>query len=241
MGQTIASNVSEVRRRIREAAKRAGRDPAEITLIGVTKTQPVDKINAAIDLGIDHIGESRIQEARERLPDVKQGVTRHFIGHLQRNKVKYAVKLFDMIQSVDSILLAEELNARCSKVDRQMPILIEVNTSGEDAKMGCQPSEALTLLKAIDRLPNLSIRGFMSIALYSDDLEKVRPCFKLLREIFEDAKTQSLTNGSLSVLSMGMSSDFELAIEEGSTMVRVGTSIFGKRIVQGNGTGAGNQ
>ncbi len=231
MNQTLQENIREVRRRIRDAAERAGRDESEITLIGVTKTQPVEVINAAIDAGIDHIGESRIQEARERLPDVKEGPVRHLIGHLQRNKVKYAVKLFDMIQSVDTILLAEELNARCAKLNRQMPILIEVNTSGEDAKMGCQPKEALTLMKAIDRLPNLSTRGFMSIAVYSEDMERVRPCFKLLREIYEDASTHELQHGTLSVLSMGMSSDFETAIEEGSTMVRVGTAIFGRRIV----------
>ena len=226
---SLTQRLEAVQQRIAAAAESSGRTAADITLIGVTKTKPIETINEAIEAGLTHIGENRIQEAREKLPDIRQGATRHMIGHLQRNKVKYAVKLFDMIQSIDNISLAEDINARCAKMDHQMPVLIEVNTSGEESKIGCNPSGALTLLRAIDRLPNLSVRGFMTIALYSSDVEQVRPCFKLLREIFEEAKEIPVEHANIETLSMGMSSDFETAIEEGSTMVRIGSAIFGDR------------
>jgi pyridoxal phosphate enzyme (YggS family) len=225
----LDKNIRDVLDRIRKAAEKQNKSVDEITLVTVTKNFQVPVINEAISLGIKHVGENRIQEARLKFPEVDRSATRHFIGHLQRNKVKYAVKLFDMIQSIDGIALAEELNARCAKMDCKMPVLIEVNTSGEASKFGCEPQEALTLLKALDRLPNLTARGFMTIALYSEYPEKVRPCFKLLREIYEEAQTYSLENADISILSMGMSSDFEIAIEEGSNMVRIGTAIFGER------------
>jgi pyridoxal phosphate enzyme (YggS family) len=225
----LQENIKEVQEKIRKAAAARGKSPEDITLIAVSKTFPASLINEGIRLGIRHIGENRIQEARLKLPEVDPAAKRHFIGHLQRNKAKYAVKLFDMIQSVDNIALAEELNARCSKLDQQMPVLIEVNTSGEESKFGCHPREALTLLSAIDRLPNLSARGFMTIAIYSEDPEKVRPCFKLLKGIFDEAQTFNLKNANINTLSMGMSSDYEIAIAEGANMVRIGTAIFGKR------------
>lgn len=215
--------------RIAAAAAKCGKSPEDITLVAVSKTVAVEKINQAIELGIRHIGESRIQEARQKLPEITAPVTRHLIGHLQRNKVKYAVKLFDMIQSVDNLALAEELNARCAKLDIRMPILIEVNTSGEASKFGCRPEEALTLLKAIDRLPQLDTRGFMTIAVYSEDSARVRGCFKLLKHIYDQAQSLTLVNGQITLLSMGMSSDYELAIEEGANIVRVGSAIFGER------------
>ncbi|MCB0298268.1 MAG: YggS family pyridoxal phosphate-dependent enzyme, partial [Calditrichaeota bacterium] len=215
--------------RIAAAAARCGKSPDDITLVAVSKTVAVEKINQAIELGIRHIGESRIQEARQKLPEITAPVTRHLIGHLQRNKVKYAVKLFDMIQSVDNLALAEELNARCAKLDMRMPILIEVNTSGEASKFGCQPEEALTLLKAIDRLPQLDTRGFMTIAVYSEDTARVRGCFKHLKRIFDEAQSLTLVNAHIDLLSMGMSSDYEVAIEEGANLVRVGSAIFGER------------
>lgn len=229
MGDDLAQNIASVQRRIEEAARRVNRSGDEITLVAVTKTIPAERINTAISLGIKHIGENRIQEARQKLSDVSPGAVRHFIGHLQRNKVKYAVKLFDVIQSVDSLVLAEDINARCANMGKRMPVLIEVNTSGEASKFGCQPREALTLLKAIDRLPALQIKGFMTIAILSDDPEKVRPCFKMLKDIYDEAQHLSLENADISVLSMGMSTDFEIAIEEGATMVRIGTAIFGPR------------
>lgn len=225
----LKKNIRDVLEHIQKAAEKQSKTGDDITLVAVTKNFPVSVINEAITLGIKHVGENRIQEARLKFPEVDRTVSRHFIGHLQRNKVKYAVKLFDMIQSIDSIALAEELNARCAKMDRKMPVLIEVNTSGEASKFGCAPPETLTLLKALDRLPNLTVRGFMTIALFSEDPENVRPCFKLLRQIYEEAQTYSLENADIRILSMGMSSDFEIAIEEGSNMVRIGTAIFGER------------
>ena len=225
----LRDNIQLVQKRIAAAAARCGKSPDDITLVAVSKTVAVEKINQAIELGIRHIGESRIQEARQKLPEITAPVTRHLIGHLQRNKVKYAVKLFDMIQSVDNLALAEELNARCAKLDMRMPILIEVNTSGEASKFGCQPEEALTLLKAIDRLPQLDTRGFMTIAVYSEDTARVRGCFKHLKRIFDEAQSLTLVNAHIDLLSMGMSSDYEVAIEEGANLVRVGSAIFGER------------
>lgn len=225
----LQKNIIRVQENIRKAAARQKKSFEDINLIAVTKTFPPAVINEAIGLGIRHIGENRIQEARLKLPEVDRSATRHFIGHLQRNKVKYAVKLFDMIQSIDNIALGEELNARCAITNRRMPVLIEINTSGEASKFGCQPREALTLLKALGRLPNLAVQGFMTIALYSEDPEKVRPCFKQLKGIFEEAQALRLENINISILSMGMSSDYEIAIEEGANMVRIGTAIFGER------------
>ena len=225
----LRDNIQLVQERIAAAAARCGKSPDDITLVAVSKTVAVEKINQAIELGIRHIGESRIQEARQKLPEITAPVTRHLIGHLQRNKVKYAVKLFDLIQSLDSISLAEEIEARCSKLGKTMPVLLEVNTSGEEAKEGCAPSEAITLLKAIDRLPHLCVEGFMTVALYSEDPELVRPCFRQLRGIYEEGRSLNLERANLKYLSMGMSNDFELAIAEGANMVRVGSAIFGDR------------
>ena len=228
--KTIQTNLAEINGRIAKAAIAAGKTPDDITLVAVTKTFDTDVIKNAINAGVKHIGENRIQEARSKFTDAPEpGVTRHLIGHLQRNKVKYAVKLFHFIQSVDDILLAEEINARCAKFNQTMPILIQVNTSNEPQKFGCEPREAITLLKAMDRLPNLFIRGFMTIAIYSDDPEEVRPCFKRLRAIYDEAQQLQLSNAKIDTLSMGMSSDFEVAIAEGATMVRIGSAIFGDR------------
>lgn len=227
--QYLTENLNTLKKQIREAEQKNGLPENSVTLIGVSKTFDAKTINAAIDAGLEHIGENRIQEFREKSDAIDRPVKKHFIGHLQRNKVKYAVKLFDIIQSVDNIALAEEIHARCAKLDRQMPVLIEVNTSGEPQKIGCDPSGALTLLKAIDRLPNLNVMGFMTIAIYSDDTERVRPCFRLLKELYDEARTFELEHADIKTLSMGMSGDFPVAIEEGANMVRIGSALFGKR------------
>ncbi len=229
MSSNLAQNLQWVQEKIRRSAERTGKTAEDITLVAVTKTFPADLINRAVELGVRHIGENRVQEAREKFPHLRPGITRHLIGHLQRNKVKYAVNLFDVIQSVDRISLAEEINARCAKMKREMPVLIQVNTSREPQKFGCEPEEALTLLRAMDRLPYLKVRGFMTIAIFSEDPEKVRPCFQLLREIFEESRRLNLPRSEITLLSMGMSSDFEIAIEEGANMVRIGSAIFGSR------------
>jgi pyridoxal phosphate enzyme (YggS family) len=200
----------------------------DFALVAVTKTVPAEIINQAISNGIMTIGENKVQEAREKFDYISQPVEKHMIGHLQRNKVKYAVKLFDMIQSVDSLRLAEEINLR---TQTKMPILIEVNTSGESSKYGCQPKEAINLMKEISPMPNLEIKGFMTIGIFSDEAEKVRVCFKTLKQIYDEAQDLNLTNTNISVLSMGMTVDFELAVEEGANMVRIGTAIFGPRPV----------
>lgn len=222
----LLQNIENVKRRIAAATEKIGKEPEEINLVAVSKTVSADKINLAIQHGIEIIGENKVQEARDKFPEVNHPVEKHMIGHLQRNKVKYAVQIFDMIQSVDSLRLAEEINKR---TETKMPVLIEVNTSSEPAKYGCTPDESLELLKNMAQLPNLVVRGFMTIGLFSDDIEKVRPCFKRLHEIYEEARELDLLNAHISILSMGMTADFELAIEEGANMVRIGTAIFGPR------------
>ncbi len=226
---TIADNLQRVQQRIAAAAERSGRAAADITLVAVSKTISVERIQEAISAGVKHLGENRVQEAREKIPQIDAPVTWHMIGHLQRNKAKYAVRLFDMIQSIDHQELAQEVDKRAAQVNRVMPVLIEVNTSGEASKFGVAPEQALELARQVDSLPNLQLRGFMTIAVFSEIEQAVRDCFKRLREIYETARDQSWERANISVLSMGMSHDFEWAIEEGATMVRIGTAIFGPR------------
>ncbi len=226
---SIAENLNRVRERMAEAAARSGRSVEAITLVAVTKTVPIERIQEAIAAGVKHLGENRVQEAREKIPRIDADVIWHMIGHLQRNKAKYAVELFDMVQSVDNLSLAQELDKRAARVQRVMPVLIEVNTSGEPTKFGVEPAQALNLAREVDGLPHLQLRGFMTIAALSDDMERVRDCFKQLREIFENARVKSWERATIDVLSMGMSHDFEVAIEEGATMVRIGSAIFGPR------------
>ncbi len=226
---SIAENLNRVRERMAEAAARSGRSVEAITLVAVTKTVPIERIQEAIAAGVKHLGENRVQEAREKIPRIDADVIWHMIGHLQRNKAKYAVELFDMVQSVDNLPLAQELDKRAVRVQRVMPVLIEVNTSGEPTKFGVEPAQALNLAREVDNLPHLQLRGFMTIAALSDDMERVRDCFKQLREIFENARVKSWERATIDVLSMGMSHDFEVAIEEGATMVRIGSAIFGPR------------
>ncbi len=225
----LAENLKRVEERIASAALKSGRRPEDITLVAVTKTVEPERINRAIQLGVKIIGENRVQEARDKKPEVLP-VTWHLVGHLQTNKVKYAVRLFDMIQSVDSLHLAEEISKRCVAEGKTMPILIEVNTSGEPTKYGCKPDEAAELVARVAELPNLQIQGLMTIGLFTDNPEEVRPCFVTLRELAEKIDSQRIPNVRMDVLSMGMTSDFEVAIAEGATMVRIGTAIFGARV-----------
>lgn len=222
----ISQNIANVRECIEAAAKKRGRPADDIALVAVTKTVSADSINQAVRSGIRIIGENKVQEAREKLDGINQAVEKHMIGHLQRNKVKYAVEMFDMIQSVDSIRLADEINSRSQT---RMPVLIEVNTSGESSKYGCPPDEAYNLMKEIAIMPNLEVNGFMTIGIFSEDSEEVRRCFKTLKRIYDEASGLNLPNTNISVLSMGMSADFEIAIEEGANMVRIGAAIFGPR------------
>jgi pyridoxal phosphate enzyme (YggS family) len=221
VGTEIKANVDTVRRRIEYACQRAGRSPAEITLVAVTKTVDPPAVAAAFAAGIRHFGENRVQEAVtkiEQLAALTPHPTWHMVGHLQTNKAKKAVEIFDVIESVDSLRLAEALSQRTPKT---LPILLEVNVAGEASKSGFAIDEVVPALEAISGLPNIAIKGLMTIAPLADDPEEVRPVFHKLRSLRDSL--------GLEHLSMGMTDDFEVAIEEGATMVRIGRAIFGER------------
>ena len=223
----IADNIASLRERITAACARAGRDPASVTLMAVSKHQPPDAVRAALDAGITIFGESRVQEAKAKIPLCPGRARWQMIGHLQSNKCRDAVALFGMIQSVDSLALAQELNKQCEKAAKTMPILLEVNVSGEASKFGYQPVALLAEFEELSKLPRLEVHGLMTIAPYTPTPERVRPVFRRLREM--RAECEQLLGAPLPQLSMGMSGDFEIAIEEGATLVRLGTALFGER------------
>jgi len=223
---TIRDNLLRVRERIEGAAQKAGRDPKEIKLVAVSKTVEVDRIQEAIEAGVSILGENYVQEAQEKIEALGKPVSWHFIGHLQSNKAKYAVRLFDVIHSLDSIPLAEELSRRAEQPDRVIRVMIEVNLSKEATKFGTDEERVLNLARRIQNLGHLSLEGLMTMPPYFDSPEMSRPYYVALREL-ED---RMIKDGiPLKELSMGMSNDFEIAIEEGATYVRVGTAIFGPR------------
>ncbi|WP_430112848.1 YggS family pyridoxal phosphate-dependent enzyme [Paenibacillus sp. B1-33] len=229
----IEHNIRVIRERIEQACKRSGRNPEEVKLMLVTKTVPVERIQMALDAGENLIGENKVQEGlqkREPLTSANPSLDFHFIGHLQTNKVKDVLKFATCIQSVDRMKLATALHERLQKEGRTMDVLIQVNTSYEESKFGAAPEDALALIQEVAKLDTLRIKGLMTIGLFTDDQDKVRKCFKLLQNIRREAQELALPNVSMEVMSMGMSGDFETAIEEGSTLVRVGSAIFGKRI-----------
>ena len=225
----IEENVKDIRSRIEKAATRSGRGSEEIKLVVVTKTVEAERINQAIRNGIEIIGENRIQEAEAKFKDITEPVEKHLVGHLQTNKAKKAVELFGFIQSVDSVRIAEEISKRTLEKAKVMNVLVEVNTSGEETKFGIEPEQAFSLIETISRLEGIKIKGLMTIGLFSDNPEDTRPCFRKLKSLFEKIKSAHIPNVEMCYLSMGMTSDFEVAIEEGSNMVRVGTGIFGPR------------
>lgn len=231
MTPNILQNLETIERRIALACKKAGREREEVKLLLATKTVSADRIQSVIDEGHTLLGENKIQEAMnkyELLSD--QPLEWHFIGHLQTNKVKFITQFTDVVQSIDRLRLAKKLQNRLVYDGREsIDVFIQVNTSFEDSKFGVAPDKALELIKEVSKLPNLKIKGLMTIGLLSSKDEKVRECFKLLKEIQVKAQALNLPNASFNALSMGMSNDLELAIEEGSTIIRVGTAIFGKR------------
>ncbi len=230
----IAEQLESVRRRIAGACARAGRSTDEVTLVGVTKTFPIEAVLAAREAGLTHFGENRVQELVEKaeaVPSRIQGgdVMWHMIGHLQRNKAKDVVDYADFFHALDSPRLAKELNKRASREERVVPCLVQVNISGEESKYGIAPAETHAFLDGVERFKNLRIEGLMAIASFVDDPEDVRPEFRRLCELFETYDHAGNPGVKMKYLSMGMSDDFEVAIEEGATHVRIGSAIFGAR------------
>jgi hypothetical protein len=226
---TIADNLASIQERISKAALRAGRDPAAIRLVAVSKTVSAESIREAIAAGVTTLGENYVQEARNKIARIGKQVEWHFIGHLQSNKARSAVDLFSMIHSVDRLSLAEALNQEANKQGKILPVLIQVNISGEESKSGINPQETLQLLERIAGLQHLSVQGLMTMPPWFEDPEDARPHFNALRKLREELASKKIHGVSLQELSMGMSGDFEVAIEEGATLVRVGTAIFGPR------------
>jgi pyridoxal phosphate enzyme (YggS family) len=228
--ETIKDRLEKVKNRIKKAAIACDRNPESIALVAVSKTVSAGTVQKAIEAGATILGENYVQEARDKIADlVNAPVSWHFIGHLQSNKAKYAVKLFDLIHSVDSLKLARELNKQAQKIGKIQQIFVQVNISREETKSGISVDETMNLVKDISRLENLSIRGLMTMPPFFNQPEKVRPFFAALRDLRDQIQQNSTPNVSMDELSMGMTGDFEVAIEQGATMVRVGTAIFGER------------
>jgi pyridoxal phosphate enzyme (YggS family) len=223
----IAANLNSIQTRIAAACQRTGRDPVSVTLMAVTKTHPPETVQTAADHGIVFMGENKIQEAKAKIPLCPGKLRWHFIGHLQSNKARDAVELFEMIQSVDSLALAHELNKRCEQAGKRMPILLEVNLAGEASKFGYGPERLLAELNDLNALPRLEVHGLMTVPPWKPVPEQVRPFFRQARELKQ--RCEDALGAPLPQLSMGMSGDFEVAIEEGATIVRIGTALFGER------------
>lgn len=228
----LKENLAEVQSRVEQACKKAGRDVAEVTLIAVSKTKPVTDLQEIYNAGVRDFGENKVQEMCDKMEKMPKDINWHMIGHLQRNKVKYIVGNVALIHSVDSYRLAEEINIQAKKKGIVVPILVEVNIADETTKFGVSKEDAMELVRQIASLDALSIKGLMTIAPYVVDPEENRAYFRKIKELSVDIDNQNIDNVSMDILSMGMTGDFEVAIEEGATMVRVGTGIFGKRDYQ---------
>ena len=225
----LRENLQEVEERIQEACRRAGRDRSEVTLVAVSKTKPVSMLKEAYDLGVRVFGENKVQEIREKYEALPKDIEWHMIGHLQTNKVKYIADKVSLIHSVDSLRLAETIEKEAVKHNRIVDILLEVNVAEEESKFGIKTSEVLALAENVVQLPHIRLRGLMTIAPFVENPEKNRAIFANLHDLYVDIKEKNIDNDTVSILSMGMTNDYEVAIEEGATMVRVGTGIFGAR------------
>ncbi len=227
--ELLATNIAQIRSRIAEAAQRVGRRSDEITLVAVSKTKPVEMVEMAFRLGVTDFGENRVQEALPKLAAFRpQGLRWHMIGHLQSNKAGKVVAAFDCVQSVDSLQLARLLNRHATQRDIRLPVLLEVNVSGEESKEGMAPSELRAQARQIVALPHLDVQGLMTIAPLVENAEEVRPVFRALREL-RDRLRNEVPDCAWQHLSMGMTDDYRVAIEEGATIVRIGRAIFGER------------
>jgi len=226
---TIADHLAAVHARIRQAAERAGRDPAAVRLVAVSKTRPAGDIELAAQAGQRLFGENYVQELVAKAAAVQQPVEWHYIGHLQSNKVRQLAGLITMIHSVDRLSLAEEISRQWGRLGSSCDVLVQVNVAQEASKSGTSTEEALALVSQVAALPHLRVRGLMAMPPFFDDPEAARPYFRQLRQLAETIRSAALPGVTLDELSMGMSGDFEVAIEEGATLVRVGTAIFGQR------------
>lgn len=225
----VVANFMNVVNRVCMAARRVGREASEIVIVGATKSVDVDRIRAAIAAGLSDVGENYVQEAMPKYEAIGSIVRWHFIGHLQTNKAKHVVRFFEMVQSLDRLALAEELSRRALPLGRTIDVLVQVNIGGEEAKFGVPPDEVVEFVRAAAKYKGIRIRGLMCIPPYKPDPEDVRPYFRRMRELFERIMSAKIPCVSMDYLSMGMSHDFEVAIEEGANMVRIGTAIFGPR------------
>ncbi len=225
----VKENLALVQENIKKACEKSGRSPESVTLIAVSKTMPVSRLEDAYDAGSRDFGENKVQEIMDKYPALPSDIRWHMIGHLQRNKVKYIVGKVCLIHSVDSLRLAEEISAQAGKKQVEAEILVEVNIAQEESKYGISQEGTLQLVEAIAKLPHIHIKGLMSIAPFVEDPEENRKYFRQIRELSVDIRGKNIDNVDMSVLSMGMTGDYMVAIEEGATMVRIGTGIFGKR------------
>ena len=227
----VYENIQKIQGKIEEVCQRVDRNAEEIEIVAVSKNVDVARIEKALAAGIKIIGENRVQEAWPKFQVIGSKVHWHMIGHLQTNKVKKVLQFADMIQSVDSIHLAQEIQKQAEKLNRTVDVLVEVNTSGEATKFGFKPDETVQAIEKISDLDQVQIRGLMTLGAFLPNPEEVRPCFKLLRELRDIIVSKNLDRVEMNILSMGMTDDFEVAVEEGSNVVRIGRAIFGERPV----------
>ncbi len=225
----INENLMQVRKNIEAACQKAGRNPEEVTLIAVSKTKPVPMLEEAYQAGSRDFGENKVQEIMDKYPVLPDDIRWHMIGHLQRNKVKYIVDKVSLVHSVDSLRLAEEISRQAEKKQTELDILVEVNIAQEESKFGTSRAEAAQLVEKIAKLPCIHVKGLMTIAPFVEHPEENRKYFRQIKELSVDIEKKNIDNVSMSVLSMGMTNDYMVAVEEGATMVRVGTGIFGER------------
>lgn len=229
MNSSIEQNIIDVKKKINEAALKSGRNPDEILLLAVSKTIDVPKIKEAVNCGLNSLGENRVQEIMEKYEPMGEGINWHLIGHLQTNKVKYIIDKVCLIHSVESLKLAEEINKRAEKAGVVMDILVEVNMADEESKFGIKPKDCENFIRQLSLLKNINVKGLMTVAPFTENPEENRIYFKEMKKLLIDINNKKIDNINMTELSMGMTGDYCVAIEEGATIVRVGTGIFGER------------
>jgi hypothetical protein len=225
----IKENWDRLWERINEVCHRSGRHPEEIKVVAVAKTIPVELVREAVECGITEIGENRVQEAKDKYEAIGDRAHWHLVGHLQTNKVRAALEIFELIHSLDSLRLANEISSRAERIDKEARVLLQVNTSAEESKFGLEPQKVVEFAEQVASLPNLKVKGLMTIGPFTDEDTLIRRSFGELRRLFEKLKASSIPNIDMEILSMGMSADYEVALQEGANVLRIGTSIFGPR------------